>query len=232
MKSLFLKNIIAFTIFIAAFTSCTTHLKFATDEKKISENEIRLIMAGDKETEMDIVKNDGKEGIYILRSKNKLVDPLDPMIQLLTERMLVTVEKAPGVGIAAPQVGINRSIIWVQRLDKPQKPFEVYYNVEITNYSEEKKIGWEGCLSIPAGFGKVLRSTSIEIEYDGRDGVHKIETIEGFTAVIFQHEIDHLKGELFTDKKVSGDLLSKEAYYEMRKKEKEAAAKEKVESPK
>ncbi len=105
-----------------------------------------------------------------------------------------------GVGIAAPQVGILKNIIWVQRFDKSGMPFEVYLNPVIANYSDEKQVELEGCLSIPNRMDTLYtRAKSINIEYDKMDGTHHKETVEGFTAVIFQHEIDHLRGILYTD---------------------------------
>ncbi|MBR4489241.1 peptide deformylase, partial [bacterium] len=87
----------------------------------------------------------------------------------------------------------------------------------------EKVVGWEGCLSIPAGFGQVERWQDIDIEYDAEvDGkiVRKSENIKGFTAVIFQHETDHLNGILFIDVKTADPLMTAEEYREMRMKEK------------
>ena len=128
-----------------------------------------------------------------------------------------------GVGIAAPQVGINRRLIMVQRFDKENKPFEFYYNIMIKERRGEKVVGWEGCLSIPAGFGQVARWQDIDIEYDVMNGdklERKVERIQGFTAVIFQHETDHLDGILFIDKKTDDPLMTAEEYREMRMKEK------------
>jgi len=128
-----------------------------------------------------------------------------------------------GVGIAAPQVGINRRLIMVQRFDKEGKPFEFYYNIMIKERRGEKVVGWEGCLSIPAGFGQVARWQDIDIEYDVMNGdklERKVERIQGFTAVIFQHETDHLDGILFIDKKTDDPLMTAEEYREMRMKEK------------
>ena len=139
-----------------------------------------------------------------------------------------------GVGIAAPQVGINRRLIMVQRFDKENKPFEFYYNLVIKEKRGEKVVGWEGCLSIPAGYGQVARWQDIDVEYDVLNGdktERKAERIEGFTAVIFQHETDHLDGILFIDKKTDDPLMTAEEYREMRMKEKAAkeAGEKKVE---
>jgi peptide deformylase len=105
-----------------------------------------------------------------------------------------------GVGIAAPQVGILKNIIWVQRFDKEDFPFEVYINPRILSYSTLKQDCQEGCLSIPDRSDTTRnRSYAIMIDYDKIDGSHHTEMIEDFTAVIFQHEIDHLNGILYLD---------------------------------
>jgi peptide deformylase len=122
-------------------------------------------------------------------------------------------------------VGINRRVILVQRLDKePQKPFEAYLNPRIEHYSGETVLDWEGCLSIPAGFGQVKRAASIRVSFDRPDGTPAVEEIQGFTARIFQHEIDHLDGILFIDRKEPGPLMEPRAYREMRRLEREAEA--------
>ena len=121
----------------------------------------------------------------------------------LVERMLVTVTspEQDGVGIAGPQVGIGRRIVAVQRFDKPGEPFEAYPDIRITARRGEPEPGAEGCLSVPGRRGEVLRWQDIDIAYvspaTGRD---TSETVKGFTAVIFQHETDHLDGVLYIDK--------------------------------
>lgn len=106
-----------------------------------------------------------------------------------------------GVGIAAPQVGILRRVVVVQRLDKAAEPFEVYVNPQITHYGEELSSGSEGCLSVPNRRGEVRRSQAITITYNHPTTFEPCEEhIEGFVAVIFQHEIDHLDGILYTDR--------------------------------
>jgi len=116
--------------------------------------------------------------------------------------MLATVNDPgnPGVGIAAPQVGISKQLIAVQRFDKDGEPFEFYVNPVIEKYSPTQKWGWEGCLSVPGKRDTVLRSTQVIISY--RDPVSwdmQCDTVDGFTAVIFQHETDHLNGKLYID---------------------------------
>ncbi|MBO7342820.1 MAG: peptide deformylase [Alistipes sp.] len=120
---------------------------------------------------------------------------------LLRERMLLTVQnpEAEGVGIAAPQVGVRRNIIAVQRFDKEGEPFEFYLNPEIVERIGEKADGGEGCLSVPELYGNVSRWQEIVLRYRDEQWVEHTERIEGFTAVIFQHEVDHLSGRLFID---------------------------------
>ena len=109
----------------------------------------------------------------------------------------VTDPSQDGVGIAAPQVGINRRIIWVQRLDKEDEPFECYVNIRIDSLYGDVKRGPEGCLSVPGYRGMVLRNTDVIISYaDLESGQTKKEHIEGYTAIIFQHECDHLEGKI------------------------------------
>lgn len=123
----------------------------------------------------------------------------------LAERMLVTVTspEQDGVGIAGPQVGIGRRIVAVQRFDKEGEPFEVYPNIRITAKRGSPEPGPEGCLSVPGRRGDVLRWQDIDIAYTSpRTGRDTTETVQGFTAVIFQHETDHLDGVLYIDKLV------------------------------
>lgn len=114
----------------------------------------------------------------------------------------VTHPSQDGVGLAAPQVGINRRIVAVQRFDKAGEPFEVYPNIHLVWASDSLAYGPEGCLSVPDRREEVLRSQEIIIEYatTAEPGISVRDTVRGFTAVIFQHEIDHLDGILYTDR--------------------------------
>ena len=127
----------------------------------------------------------------------------EPEFGRLVASMIETVgdPENEGVGIAAPQVGVLRRVVVVQRFDKMGTPFEVYVNPEIVARSEEASLGPEGCLSVPDRREEVLRASAITLRY--RDAVTfepREERIEGFTAVIFQHEIDHLDGILYIDR--------------------------------
>ena len=144
----------------------------------------------------------------------------------LTKLMLATVThpSQDGVGIAGPQVGLNRRVVAVQRFDKEGEPFEVYPNISIVWASDSLASGPEGCLSVPDRRADVLRSREIVIEYADIQAIRSAEcgqstasemsgsrsianepktrrdTVCGFTAVIFQHEIDHLDGILYIDR--------------------------------
>ena len=123
-------------------------------------------------------------------------------LETLCRRMLATVNdpENEGVGIAAPQVGLLRRMVAVQRYDKEGAPFEFFLNPEIVEMLGEKEPGGEGCLSIPDFRGEVMRAQSIVLKYRDIGFVEHTETVEGFTAVIFQHEVDHLDGVLYIDR--------------------------------
>ncbi len=130
-------------------------------------------------------------------------DLLSEEFALLKERMIKTVThpSVDGVGLAAPQIGINRNVVAVQRFDKEGSPFEVYPNISILDYSDSTQVGPEGCLSVPGERHNVKRSAQIKIQYYSIEKKQIVsEEIKGFTAVIFQHEVDHLGGVLYTDK--------------------------------
>ena len=178
------------------------------DPLALTDNEKSLIMAGDDTTAMRLMLTTNYEDSLILRKQSINVTPDTNNVELmrLIARMRETVIVENGVGIAAPQVGINRRVIWVQRLDKTGKPFEVYLNAKIVLYSSKAvTFSGDGCLSVPVINGASHRFSSVVVEYDLPNGTHKMEIIEGylpsqFAAIIFQHEIDHLNGILFIDR--------------------------------
>ncbi|MGO1817064.1 MAG: peptide deformylase, partial [Sphingobacterium sp.] len=170
--------------------------------KNFNETELQLINAADDDSLMAVFQTTDKNELETLIKPSEDVRFDDPSLDKLASRMLVTVQDPdhPGVGIAAPQVGINKNVIWVQRLDKPDAPFEFYINPKILWRSALKRIGAEGCLSIPERKEDVIRSYAIRLQHTDRQGKVQEELIEGFTAVIFQHEVDHLYGILFPDR--------------------------------
>lgn len=158
-----------------------------------------LIQSGNIQSPLPIVMNTHDVGKRILSTASADIDIKDPLLPLLMNRMYLSVRDSAndGVGIAAPQVGINRNLFWVQRFDKKNEPFEFFINPKIVWFSELKQKGPEGCLSIPVIRGDVIRSYAITLTYFTIDGAFHMETIEDFTAVIFQHENDHILGKLF-----------------------------------
>ncbi len=122
---------------------------------------------------------------------------------MLANKMLntVTAPQFDGVGIAAPQVGIHRRLVAVQRLDKEGEPFEIYPNIHIKEYLGETVLGREGCLSLPGLRGIVPRREGVVITWTDPETLEpRQEEVHGFTAVIFQHEVDHLDGILYIDR--------------------------------
>ena len=170
--------------------------------QKFNKEERKLIESGDKKTMLKVIEITDEKELKILKSVSKDIDVKDDLLPILAERMYLSMRDPnnPGIGIAAPQIGINRNIIWVQRFDKAGEPFELYINPKITWRSELLRKGKEGCLSIPDITGDVLRNYTIKLTYQDKTGKQFEEIIEGFTAVIFQHETDHLNGILFTDR--------------------------------
>ena len=119
---------------------------------------------------MRVWKTDNREDSLFLRQQAIELTPGEirtELFQVLKQRMLATVNDSadPGVGIAAPQVGISRRLIAVQRYDKPGAPFEFYINPGIVAASEEQSLGKEGCLSVPDVVGEVWRSNEIVVRY-------------------------------------------------------------------
>ncbi len=170
--------------------------------QKLSSDEISIINQGDTNTALPIYQTTDEHQHKTLLSLSTEIDPLDKNTAVLVRRMKESLLSTDGgVGIAAPQVGINRKVIWVQRFDKPGEPLEYFINPVIVWRSELQNLGPEGDLSIPDFRDQFYRSKVIQLEYVDLKGQKYSEMVEGFTAVIFQHEIDHLFGILISDKK-------------------------------
>lgn len=117
-----------------------------------------------------------------------------------------------GVGLAAPQLGYTRRIFAAHRiLKKDEEPLRyIFINPEITKFSTNTEIGWEGCLSIPDTYCKVKRSKEIIVEYlDGHGQKQRLKT-SGFFARVIQHEVDHLDGILITSKCIGDPVTEKQ----------------------
>ncbi|WP_343680443.1 peptide deformylase [Chryseobacterium arthrosphaerae] len=187
-----MKNLSALLIFFMGFVHA----------QKLTANERSIINQGDVNTALPIYQTTDSHQHKTLLSLSTEADPLDPNTAVLVKRMKESLLSTDGgVGIAAPQVGINRRIIWVQRFDKEGTPLEYFINPVIVWKSDLQNLGPEGDLSIPDFRDQFYRSKVIQLEYVDLKGQKYSEIVEGFTAVIFQHEIDHLFGILISDKK-------------------------------
>ena len=196
---------IYFFVFIAfLFFSCSSKRSAKSTKTVFSTSQTQMILAADTSKTMRLFLLNNPSDSVLLRKKSLDVipNPNDELLQHFVKRLYSTVTDSSnlGVGIAAPQVGILKNIIWVQRFDKEKFPFEVYLNPKILQYSKKKQPCPEGCLSIPDQRGTTQnRAYAILIDYDKMDGTHVTEMVEDFTAVVFQHEIDHLNGIMFID---------------------------------
>ena len=144
----------------------------------------------------------------VLRRKAHAVTKFDKNLGTLIDDMVETMREAPGVGLAAPQVGLSERLIVVEYYEReedeeneeaPKKVWAVI-NPEIVKTSEETTMGAEGCLSIPGLVGEVERHAEVHIKGLNRHGKPMKVKAKGWLARIFQHEIDHLNGVLFPDR--------------------------------
>lgn len=185
-----------------------------------SEKELALIESTDSIMRVLTVEDSLDNAVLRAPSKDFSIEALRSETFDELERLMVATVTHPsqdGVGIAGPQVGLNRRVVAVQRFDKGaagtdgemEYPFEVYPNIRIIWASDSLSAGPEGCLSVPGRRGDVLRSQEIVVEYADMTSIRDTscedipmiqDTVRGFTAVIFQHEIDHLEGVLYIDR--------------------------------
>lgn len=135
-----------------------------------------------------------------LKIKAAPVRAVDGAIRKLMDNMLETMRAAPGIGLAAPQIGVSKRVIVVDvaRDEEPPQPY-LMANPEILWHSEEERIHSEGCLSLPEHFADVSRPAEIEIAYLDQDNVRRRLRAGGLLATCVQHEMDHLDGTLFVD---------------------------------
>ncbi len=149
----------------------------------------------------------------ILRRKARKVTDFGKDFQMLVTNMIDTMRDAPGVGLAAPQVAVSQRVVVIEyaeddeeeveeNADTPAAPKKLYVlvNPEIIEKSEEMVLGIEGCLSVPDLVGEVDRHERITVKALNRHGQPTKIKAEGWLARIFQHEIDHLEGIIYTDR--------------------------------
>lgn len=136
----------------------------------------------------------------LLRQASKPIERIDIETQRLADDMLETMYDAPGIGLAAIQIGVPRRmlVIDVSREGEEKKP-QVFINPEIVASSDDRSVYEEGCLSIPDYYAEVERPARVTVKHLDRDGKELLTEADGLLATCVQHEIDHLNGVLFID---------------------------------
>ena len=136
----------------------------------------------------------------LLRQQSKPIEQVDAEITRLADDMLDTMYDAPGIGLAAIQIGVPRRmlVIDVAREGEEKQPL-VFINPEIVASSDERSVYEEGCLSIPDYYAEVERPATVSVKYLDRDGKEQTVEADSLLATCLQHEIDHLNGVLFID---------------------------------
>ena len=169
--------------------------------QKYTRAEISRITEGTIDSALPIFQTSDSLQHRVLLDHSIDANPKNKYTEILVNRMKIALlSTAGGVGIAAPQVAINRNIVWAKRFDKEGNPLEYFINPKIIWRSELLNLGPEGDLSIKIFRDYFYRSQAIQLEYFDLKGKKNTEMVEGFTAVILQHEIDHLSGILISDK--------------------------------
>jgi peptide deformylase len=140
-----------------------------------------------------------------LRTVSKPVEAIDGELQTLIDDMFETMYAAPGIGLAAIQVGVPKRLLVIDLQEeqdeegKPVKDPRVFINPEILDTSGELQVYQEGCLSVPDQYADVERPATVRARWQDREGNTHEEQLDGLLAVCLQHEMDHLEGVLFID---------------------------------
>ena len=134
-----------------------------------------------------------------LTTRSAPVERIDSSVLRLLDEMLETMYAAPGIGLAAPQVGVLRRVFVADLGGEGERAPIYVVNPEIVAHSETVSIAEEGCLSLPKQFGEVARFDQVRMRYLDRQGANQEIEADGLLARCLQHEIDHLNGVLFVD---------------------------------
>jgi peptide deformylase len=148
----------------------------------------------------------------VLRQVSKPAERVDAPLLKLADDMLETMYDAPGIGLAAIQVGEPLRMLVIDLAKEGEKPApQLFINPEIVETGEERSVYEEGCLSIPDYYAEVERAATVRVKYLDRDGKLQEIDAEGLLATCLQHEIDHLNGVLFIDhiSKLKRDMVVK-----------------------
>ena len=136
-----------------------------------------------------------------LKKKSVAVEGITDALIELAEDMMETMYHAPGIGLAAPQIGVLERLIVMdcaKKEDEEPDPI-IMVNPLITAASEEKSVYEEGCLSIPDHFAEITRPELVQVQWVDLDGKQHSQEFDGLKSTCIQHEIDHLNGKLFID---------------------------------
>jgi peptide deformylase len=148
----------------------------------------------------------------ILRKKSEMLETVDDDLRILLDDMLETMYAAPGIGLAAVQIGILKRLIVIDiSKDKDEKNPLFLINPEIISLSNKTSVYEEGCLSLPGHFAEIERPAECRIKFIDYDGKEKELEANGLLATCIQHEVDHLNGILFIDylSKLKKDMIVK-----------------------
>lgn len=153
-------------------------------------------------------------GDRVLRQPAKRIAKVDDSIRQLAKEMLQTMYSSHGIGLAAPQVAVNKQLLVVDcEPDKPENPPLILINPKITHFSKELCVIEEGCLSIPGVYLDVTRPKAIEVSFKNEQGKPQKIKASDLLARVIQHEMDHLNGVMFVDR-VENDLALTEKLQE------------------
>lgn len=144
-----------------------------------------------------------------LRAISKPVERVDDALRRFMDDMLETMYDAPGIGLAAIQVGVAKRVLVIDLQENDEKNPRFFVNPEIVWESEEFASYQEGCLSVPDVYGDVERPASVRVKYLDYNGTEREEEMDGLLATCIQHEMDHLEGILYIDhlSKLKRDML-------------------------
>ena len=158
----------------------------------------------------------------LLKTVSKPVDQVDESVRTLLDNMLETMYNAPGIGLAAPQIGISKRVIVIDisRDDENKNPLFIV-NPKIIWKSEELNAREEGCLSIPGHYAEVIRPAKCKLEYLDYNGKQQVIEADDLLSTCIQHEVDHCDGILFIDylSKLKKDMIIKKLIKAKKEKE-------------
>ncbi len=150
-------------------------------------------------------------GDRVLRQPAKRVSKIDNELRELVREMLQTMYSEDGIGLAAPQVAVNKQLLVVDAdPENAAAPPLVLVNPKILRYSQELAKGQEGCLSIPGVYLDVVRPAAIEVSFKDESGKPRTLKVDDLVARVIQHEMDHLNGVMFVDRVDNAIALNQE----------------------